>query len=223
MHAAHSPNLMLRERQQGTRHVYLASACWRASYTSASMRASTLSSSEPLPAATFNASARLARTACIIARLCQNKLDAVGSGVGVLASAENASRGAASTALMVSLLLGWTVANPPETGRPNHYKRTKHDTAGKKNAPNHFFDELPASTTSRTPGRRGSIAGEWLARMPMSPVAAAMFTWTTSADVKMACSCTIPNPRVTIKYGQGAGLQELAAGNAPGGGGRGTG
>lgn len=43
---------------------HLASACWRASYTSASIPAATFSSSDPLPAATFLASARLARTAC---------------------------------------------------------------------------------------------------------------------------------------------------------------
>lgn len=39
-------------------------ACWRASYTSASILASSLSSSDPLPAATFCASARLALMAC---------------------------------------------------------------------------------------------------------------------------------------------------------------
>lgn len=43
---------------------YFASACWSASYTSASIRASTLSSSEPLPDATLSASWRLARIAC---------------------------------------------------------------------------------------------------------------------------------------------------------------
>jgi hypothetical protein len=39
--------------------------------------------------------------------------------------------------------------------------------------------------TSTTPGRRGSMDGTWLARIPMSPVAAQMFTWTTSVEVKM--------------------------------------
>ena len=34
---------------------------------------------------------------------------------GRLTSVEKSSRGAASTALIVSLLLGWTVAKPPET------------------------------------------------------------------------------------------------------------
>ena len=58
----------------------------------------------------------------------------------------------------------------------------------KQDAPNHFFDALPASITSTTPGRRGSIVGAWLARIPISPVAAARFTCTTSVDVKMAWS-----------------------------------
>lgn len=48
---------------QTAEHLYLASACWSASYTSASIRASTLSSSEPLPDATLCASARFARIA----------------------------------------------------------------------------------------------------------------------------------------------------------------
>ena len=55
-------------------------------------------------------------------------------------------------------------------------------------APNHFFDALLASMTSTTPGRRGSIVGAWLARIPMSPVAAARFTCTTSVEVKIAYS-----------------------------------
>lgn len=52
--------------------------------------------------------------------------------------------------------------------------------------PNHFLDVFPDSITSTTPGRRGSIEGTWFARIPMSPEAAEMFTWTTSAEVKMA-------------------------------------
>lgn len=97
---------------QEARRLYLASACCRASNTSASIRASTLSSSEPLPAATFNASWRLARTACKVA---YELGDGPESTHEIHTSTENASRGAASTALMVSLLLGWTVAKPPET------------------------------------------------------------------------------------------------------------
>ena len=53
-------------------------------------------------------------------------------------------------------------------------------------SPNHFFVVLPDSITSTTPGRIGSIEGTWLARMPMSPVAAEMLTWVTSAEVKIA-------------------------------------
>jgi hypothetical protein len=53
-------------------------------------------------------------------------------------------------------------------------------------SPNCFFETLPDSMTSTTPGRRGSIEGTWLARIPMSPVAAAMLTWVASAEVKIA-------------------------------------
>ena len=53
-------------------------------------------------------------------------------------------------------------------------------------SPNRFFEALPDSMTSTTPGRRGSIEGTWLARISMSPVAAAMLTWVTSAEVKVA-------------------------------------
>lgn len=53
-------------------------------------------------------------------------------------------------------------------------------------SPNHFF-EPPDSTTSTTPGRRGSIEGTWFARIPMSPVAAAMFTCTTSVELNRDC------------------------------------
>lgn len=49
--------------------------------------------------------------------------------------------------------------------------------------PNHFFEALPDSITSTTPGRSGSIDGTWLARIPMLPVLAAMFTWETSVDL----------------------------------------
>ena len=53
-------------------------------------------------------------------------------------------------------------------------------------SPNHFFDAFPESIISTTPGRRGSMDGTWLARIPMSPVAAGTLTWTTSAEVKIA-------------------------------------
>lgn len=43
-----------------------------------------------------------------------------------------------------------------------------------------FLDVPADSITSSNPGRNGSMDGAWLARMPMSPVAAAMLTWTTS-------------------------------------------
>lgn len=36
------------------------------------------------------------------------------------------------------------------------------------------------SIISTTPGRKGSIDGTWLERIPMSPDSAGMFTWTTS-------------------------------------------
>lgn len=52
-------------------------------------------------------------------------------------------------------------------------------------APNHFW--LPeSSTTSTTPGRKGSIEGTWLDKIPISPDSAGMFTWTTSWELKMA-------------------------------------
>ena len=61
---------------------------------------------------------------------------------------------------------------------------------GAVHAPKNFFDALAESMTSTTPGRRASMLGTWLARIPMSPVAAARFTCTTSADVKMAYTNT---------------------------------
>jgi hypothetical protein len=53
-------------------------------------------------------------------------------------------------------------------------------------SPNHFLEVLPESITSSTPARKGSIDGTWLARIPISPVSAAIFTCTTSVEVKMA-------------------------------------
>jgi hypothetical protein len=98
-------------------------------------------------------------------------------------SDEKSSNGAASTTLMVSLLLGWTVANPPETTpRVNRWNQTNK----KYHSLNHFFDALLDSITSTTPGRKGSIDGTWFANIPMSPEAAEMFTWTTSVEVKIA-------------------------------------
>jgi len=81
--------------------------------------------------------------------------------------------------------------NGSETSR-NLIKNTKRIENGVPrpqnvcHSPNHFFEAFPDSMTSTTPGRRGSIEGTWLARMPMSPVAAAMLTWVTSAEVKIA-------------------------------------
>jgi hypothetical protein len=69
---------------------------------------------------------------------------------------------------MVRVLLGWTLANPPETARArNEVRRRKGERKeGSKNAPNHFFDSLAEpSITSSTPGLRASIEGTWLARL----------------------------------------------------------
>ena len=75
-------------------------------------------------------------------------------------SGEKSSSGAASIALMVSLLLGCTVAKPPET-RKSHPDKIK--KAGERkdefSTPNHFFDEPALSITSTMPGRRGSMDG----------------------------------------------------------------
>ena len=71
----------------------------------------------------------------------------------------------------------------------------------KKDAPNHFFDALPCSSTSTTPARRGSIVGTWFARIPMSPVAAGTFTWMTSAELKIDCNHTIQHrPQSILHY-----------------------
>lgn len=88
-------------------------------------------------------------------------------------SDEKSSNGAASTTLMVSLLLGCTVANPPETTTLTQEKRY---TMEYNYLLNHFFEALLDSMTSTTPGRKGSIDGTWFARIPMSPVAAETFT-----------------------------------------------
>ena len=48
---------------------------------------------------------------------------------------------------------------------------------------NHFFEVPLDSMTSTTPGRSASNVGSWLAKTPMSPVAAGRFTCETSAEV----------------------------------------
>ena len=101
-----------------------------------------------------------------------------------LTSEEKDSRGAASTTLMVSLLPGCTVAKPPDAGAVYQYHL--YNTYKKLNTPNHFFEVFPDSMTSIIPGRRASMEGTWFARIPMSPVAAATFTWTTSLEEKIA-------------------------------------
>ena len=52
-----------------------------------------------------------------------------------------------------------------------------------KRIPKNFFAVPFDSITSTRPGRIASMDGTWLARMPMSPVSAGMFTCVTSADV----------------------------------------
>lgn len=105
----------------------------------------------------------------------------LGDRLEIRTSMEKSSRGAPSTTLMVSLLLGWTVANPAET--VGQLTDQLGDVAT-LNAPKNFW--LPVdSTTSTTPGRKASIEGTWLERIPMSPDSAGMFTWTTSCELKM--------------------------------------
>jgi uncharacterized membrane protein YfbV (UPF0208 family) len=67
------------------------------------------------------------------------------------------------------------------------------------NTPNHFLEAFPDSMTSIIPGRRASIEGTWFARIPMSPVAAATFTWTTSAEVKIAFAIFCAQLRVNVR------------------------
>jgi hypothetical protein len=101
-------------------------------------------------------------------------------------SSEKSSSGAASMALMVSLLLGCTVAKPPDTR--DHVEMRRGDRKKKEElSPNHFFEEPALSMTSTRPARSGSIDGTWFARIPMSPVAADRLTCTTSVEVKIAC------------------------------------
>ena len=53
--------------------------------------------------------------------------------------------------------------------------------------PKYFLDPLD-STTSINPGRKASTLGTWFARIPMSPVAAAIFTCTASTDWNRVCA-----------------------------------
>lgn len=88
--------------------LYLLRAAWRPSYTSTSIRASAFSASGADDERTRLASARPARMFC--ARQRGSLPPCIR-----LTSAENESRGYASTALMVRVLLPWTVAKPAET------------------------------------------------------------------------------------------------------------
>lgn len=197
--------LMYATQERDNERHYLERACCRASYTSASMRASTLSSSEPLPAATFNASWRLARTA-------YRRLSAGGARFRDRQYYLRRERLERSSLNSVDgeLVVGVDGREAARDYRSSAHKARCCKRARIHHSPNHFFDWLLPSMTSTTPGRRGSIVGAWLARIPMSPDAAARFTWTTSAEVKIACS-----PVIT-------GVRGDRCWHKPGGGGRAT-
>jgi hypothetical protein len=121
--------------------------------TSSSILASAMSASLPLPLAIFWASAIWFLTAC-----CDISYYALDLSIMSSTSALKSSSGYPSTALMLRIEPGCTVANPPE----------------RKNC------LLPpcSSMISTRPGFNCSMEGTWPAKTPMSPVSAGRLTWT---------------------------------------------